>query len=262
MKTKNITKIYLPWLGEFGSEVLKYASIVYADKGEKIVIHEEGKEAIYPEATKRVVIPKIPEDQRHCARSPLQVDVWKEIKHEYGTGFEYVEPTTTPHSLPMEFFHPQPKERYDIKTDIVIFPRWRHTVKVMNWPHWEKLVDILTHSGYSVFAAGAGDMSFDLNCPCAWDYDRELDASICAIENSQLRIGLMTALQLISLMCERSPWVILSPDRMKAPVRKAPPNFKYLQRADHKGVGWKTFPYWDEPYKILMEVNKCLNIQS
>jgi len=262
MKIENITKIYLPWLGEFGSEVLKYASIINADKDDKIVFHEEGKEAIYPNATKRIVIRKIPEDQRHCARSPLQDDIWEDIRNTYGAKFEYVIPTTTPTQPKMEFFHPQPLERYNIKADVVIFPRWRHTVTQMNWPYWKILVDILTHNGYSVFAAGAKDMSFDLNCPCAWDYDRELDASICAIENSKIRIGLMTALQVISLMCERSPWVILTPNGMQSPILSKTPSYRYLRQADHKKVGWKTFTHWGDPYEILMEVKRCLNTQS
>lgn len=261
-KTASTTRIYLPWLGEFGSELLKYASIAYADKGEKIVFHEEGKEAIYPNANGRVIIPKIAERHRHCAGSPLQTDIWDKIKERFGYDYEYITPSTTPGRVPMEFFHPEPFRRYDIQADVVLFPRWRHTARHMNWPHWEYLIHALQSNGHSVFAAGTKDMSFDMYCPCAWDYDRELDATICAIEYSKIQIGLMTALQVLALMCEKSPWVILTADGMKSTRRGASPNFQYLRQADHAKVGFRVLPYWGDPQEIVKEINGCLDTQS
>ena len=252
-------KIYLPWLGEFGTEVLRYVPLVHADQGPKLVFCEEGKEALYPEGENLRVIPKIKETERKCAGSTNQNVIWDQIKTEYGEEYVYVHPASTIRYSTKGYFHPKPLNPYDISTDIVIFPRWRHNTKRMNWPYWEKLVDILTHSGYSVFAAGTKDMSFELNCPCAWDYDRELDASICAIENSKIRIGLITALDLICMLCGKPPWVLLTEEGMKSIIGRDVANLSYLWQTDIHDVGWKILPYWNEPYKILNEVNHVFN---
>lgn len=254
MKTASTMKIYLPWLGEFGTEVLRYVPKVHADESEKIVFCEEGKEALYPERN-LITIPKIEERQRKCGGSLNQFEIWDGIKAEYGKDYEYIQPASTIGYPGTGYFHPKPLKQYDIKADIVVFPRWRHNTHRMNWQRWGEFInDYLKVEGFSVFAAGTKDMSFPVDCPASWDYDRELDASICAIENSKVRVGLITALDLICMLCGKSPWVLLTEKGMKCNVGRDGANLLYLWQTDIHKVGWKIWPFLNEPYRILEEI--------
>lgn len=251
-------KIYLPWLGEFGSEILRYVPLVYNDGGEKIVCHEAGKDCLYPKVTERHVVPKVQERLRVCAGSLNQYEIWDEIKTTYGSTHNYIEPTPQI-GLGTQWFVPEVGS-YDFTADIVLFPRWRHKGVKKNWDGWPNLIEMLVSEGHSVFCAGAEDMSYQVNCGCAWDYDNELEASIWAIKHSQIRIGINSALTVLSLMCGTKPWLLLT-ERGRQCFRGGPnnyPNWRYYEAIDHLKVGWKLLPYMDEPKKIIREVNEFL----
>lgn len=249
-------KIYLPWLGEFGSEILKYVPIVYKDKEEKIVCCEAGKGCLYPTATQRYEIPKVEEAVRACAGSLNQYELWDDVKTQYGSDYEYIEPTMQV-EVGSDWFVPITKF-YDFKADIVVFPRWRHTGKRKNWEGWPDLVDSLNAEGYSLFSAGASDMGYKIDCRQAGDYDNELEASIWAIKHSRIRIGINSALTVLSLMCGMKPWLILTEQGKQCFPGNSNDyvNWRYYEAIDHLKVGWKVVPYMTEPRKIVREINE------
>jgi hypothetical protein len=111
-----------------------------------------------------------------------------------------------------------------------------------------------------VFACGHPDSSYKINCPCAGDYDNPLEASIHAIKNSTLRIGCNTALNILSLYCGKQPWIIITEKGMSCNIGKDGVNYNYYWFADHKKVGWKVFPFYNEPERMLPFI--CENIES
>ncbi|MCK5217864.1 MAG: hypothetical protein KAJ93_08745, partial [Methanosarcinales archaeon] len=151
-------------------------------------------------------------------------------------------------------FIPETKD-YGFTTDVVIFPRNKKNNGAMNWNGWETLVRELQSSGVRVFTAGRPDYSFHFdNCESAWDYDNYLEATIHAIKNSRIRIGLITGLSVLSLMCGKDVWVLTAPNGNKSLAANIGPNIGYLQWADHKKVGWRIVPHLDNINHILYEV--------
>ena len=113
-------------------------------------------------------------------------------------------------------------------------------------------------NGYSVFACGHPDSSFKLNCPCAWDYNNPLEASIWAIKHSKIRIGLMTALTVLSLYCEKRPWILTTERGMKCNIGKDAPSYNYFWFADWKKVGWRTYPFLNNYIKMIPFIEEQL----
>jgi len=252
-------KLYLPWVAEFGSELLKHVPMIYADKEEKIVCYEEGKDCLYPNAEHRHTIPRINESIRNTAVSLNQDEIWSAIKEQYGPGYQYITPSTAYNIRTAQFFVPETRD-YDFETDVVVFPRWRHTCVRKNWDKWPGLIEMIQAEGHRVFSGGAGDMSFKAKCPAAKDYDNELEASIWAIKHSKLRIGINSALPILSLMCGMKPW-ILTNEQTAHCIQNRPGDFinwTYYYAADHLTVRWKILPYLEEPKKIIREVNEWM----
>lgn len=249
-------RVYLPWLGEFGSELLKWVPRINADKTEKVVCFERGKECLYPTGQPHIV-ERVSESDRKCSGALIQQTVFDEIRGVYGDA-EYIMPTTigSP-GFPEGIFEPDVPE-FGFKCDIVVFPRWRHNTKRLNWELWPEFVRWLQAHGYDVFAAGHPDSSFEVECRAAWDYMNPLEASVYAIKNSRLRIGMMTALAVLSLYCGKSPWIMTTENGMKCNTGKDFPNFAYFWFADWKNVGWRTYPFLNNFPKMLPFIEEAL----
>jgi hypothetical protein len=247
-------KFWLPWLGEFGTELLFWTPVVNADNNsESIKCIERGKHPVY-RGSNFVEINPIPENVRGSNGSKIQQDIFTRLKRRFGTGFEYVEPKRNTR-FPRIWYEPKiPSKRYNEKYDIVIFPRWRHIAARKNYPHWPQIVDRLTAEGFIVFAAGIADCSYRLNIPAAWDFREPLEATIYAIKNSIERIGLITALHVLSLLCGVVSTVMVKTDGQAAMYGTEGPNYQYLKWVDHKGVGWKTIKGMEAPETIVRQV--------
>ena len=258
-------RVYLPWLGEFGSELLKWVTRINADKQRKIVCFEKGKEVLYVRGNVEdfYVVDRIAEAERKCSGALWQENIWAEIIAYYGTDNEYIKPSTTWWStnyLQNKPFVPTVSDDYKIECDIAVFPRWRHNTARKNWEQWPDFVDMLKAEGFNVFACGHPDSSYKVDCEFAWDYHNSLAASIGAIKNSNVRIGCNTALNILSLYCGMPVWVIISEKGMSCNVGKDGVNYAYYWFADHKDVGWKVFPFYNEPERIIPFI--CENIES
>ena len=252
-------KVYLPWLGEFGNELLRWVPAIYNDPGDKIVCYEAGKECLYPRGTEFYVIPRIEVTQRVCSGSLNQVELWAEIRARLGPDHEYIEPHST---WPMaaitdEFFVPETRD-FGFECDVAIFPRFKKQGPFKNWDYWQYVVDELTTRGVSVFACGHKDSSSPVSCPTAWDYEDSLEASVWGIIHSKVRIGPSTALTILSHYCNKSVWVLCLGEGPPAAVERTLPNFRYAKYADKNQVGIRIVPYMSEPEKVVEEI--CTSI--
>jgi len=252
-------KVYLPWLGEFGNELLRWVPAVRNCQEPRIACYEEGKDCLYPCADGRHIVPRVNEQDRVCSGALTQKSVWDEVKKTLGPDHEYITPSTLMPLYPeYQHFEPLTKD-FGFSCDIAVFPRWRHNTKRLNWENWPKFVSLLQATGYRVFACGHPDSSFNVDCPAAWDYDNPLEASIWAIKHSKIRIGMITALTVMSLYCGKEPWVLVNQRGMKCNTGRDAPNFAYLWFADWQGVGWRVYPYLNQYIEMMPIIEKRLS---
>jgi len=231
--------VCLPITYEFGGELLKNVYQVNGIDEYKTVCLQKGSECLYPSANRFHYIKKDTTDD--------------EIIASFGDKFECIRAK----QYSRRPFIPKTK-KYDFNTDIVVFPRFKAKIRSVNWKGWRDLVDRLQNKGIRVFAAGHPEYSHQLQCESAWDYDNYLEASIWAIRHSIIRIGLITALSLLSLMCGKDALVLTSPKGGKGLITKVEPNYNYLHCMDHKKVGWRIVPHLDDISEIIRSVEKGL----
>ena len=231
--------VCLPVTYEFGGELLKNVYHVNGIDGYKIVCHEKGKECLYPSADERFYVEKGTSDD--------------DIKNKLGEGYDFIH--VGGHCRKAKPFIPEVKD-YGFNADVVFFPRKKANNAQMNWGKWDLFVNKLQSRGVKLFAAGHPDYSFHLNCESAWDYDNYLESTIYAIKNSSIRIGFITSLTVLSLMCGKDVWILTTPKGDKAPIANVGPNIGYLRWADHKNAGWRLVPHLDDINHIIFEIRR------
>lgn len=241
-------KVYLPFTGEFGGELLKIAPAIHGDPYPKIVCCEAGKECLYPSASKIHTIDCIQESFKATVGSKNDEEIYENIKKLLGPDHQYIEPlpiTTCP-----KMFTPKSSYDYGFHFDVVIFPRYKTYHPEFNWDGWNDLEFALTEANLSVFAAGHRDSTKGILCDSIFDYQEgnDLDITIYAINHSKVRIGPLTALHVLSQMCGQPSTVMMTSNgRMLQNIQKKA-NLSYLDFADHKKVGYnvlKTFKIYD-----------------
>jgi hypothetical protein len=244
-------KVYLPHTSEFGFELLHVVPRIHGDSSPKIVVHEKDKDCLYPSATKRLTI-----GARNSATKGVGVpreteEIWEWIKTYYGPKHTYIKPRAI--RTKRKWFVPHAPD-LDFECDVVVFPRKKKYMAAKNWPHWEELVLGLKEEGLRVFAGGCGDSSYHVSCPAAWDYENHLEATIHAISNSSLTVGVITALHILSVMCGTETWVLTTKDGKCHPRANTGPNWSYIKAADHLGVGSKLIPLIEDMGGIINAV--------
>jgi hypothetical protein len=177
-----------------------------------------------------------------------QEEIFNRIRNQIGPG-EYIMPKRLYQKR--KWFVPGTIKDYGFDVDVVIFPRRRHVAARKNYKMWPEIVEMLKAEGLSIFAAGHRDSSFHVDCVSAWDYENDLDATIWALKNSQIRIGRITALTVLSLLCGMKPTVMTTSWGTLAEGGRDKPNWSYLKTCDHMGVGYNVIEGSEEPFKIL-----------
>ena len=234
--------ICLPVTNEFGGELLKNVYHVNGIDGHKVVCHEKGKECLYPGA-----------DERFYVEKDATIE---DIMVKYGRDLTIIPIDAVSYCEKIKPFIPEVKN-YGFTTDVVVFPRNKANNGAMNWGGWKELIDKLQSNGIRVFAAGHPDYSSHFNkCESAWDYDNYLEATIHAIKNSRIRIGLITGLSVLSLMCGKDVWVLTAPSGNKSLLANIGPNVGYLHWADHTKAGWRLVPHLDNINHISYEIKR------
>lgn len=224
--------LILPFRGEFGMKLMRHVPQVNAIPGEKIVCCEPGEEALYPSASQFEICAKNDDDKRRESydKDKSFVDNYtKQLRKKYGKEVKFIK---TDQKMPCKYFIPKPYVEFGIKTDIVVCPRKREYGAEKNWKHWPAFVKRLPE--YQVFAAGAPDSSYDVDCPKAWDYPRCLDATLEAINSCKLVVATDNGIAHLAVQCGKPLLMITHKEGLVAPGP--------VRRGDGKIVRKQYFP--------------------
>lgn len=199
-----MTKIFLPFRGEFGHLLMWHAPFVNSHEGDKVVCCEWGQEALF-ESSSYYFVGSRPEDREKTERThendtPLFNRIRGSLRRRFPNA-EFVDPLGPNQPGPKKYIRYQPKKRFGINCDIVVCPRRRVVAAGRNWSGWPEVVARLVDLGYSVFAAGSAEASFDVPCLRAWEFRRSLDATIESILNSKLVVCTDSGLAHLSVQC-------------------------------------------------------------
>ena len=244
-------RVYLPWQGEFGFELLHVIPRINGDEGEKIIVHERNKSCLYPNTTKRLIVTPRDSSLKGVGIAKETIEIWNTVKEYLGPEHKYIEPRAIRGKC--EWFIPHVPD-LDFQVDVVVFPRKKKYMAAKNWSGWHELVERLKAEGLKVFGGGCGQSSYHVDCHSAWDYHNHLEATIHAILNSKIRLGIITALHVLSVMCGRDTWILTNKKGMSHIRSNTPPNLSYIKSADHRGVGLKTVPLLEDIGGIVNEV--------
>jgi hypothetical protein len=250
-------KIILPYRGEFGHKIMSHVPKVNFIDPPKIICCEDGEEALYPGAKHHILVErKNDKDRRQYPVYDLEFveEIKKQMLPIYPDA-TYIHPIDLSSHGPVKRKHfiPEPLEKRGITCDIVICPRKRSYGKRKNWPLWNKLVKELNKK-YQVFAAGAPDSSFELDCEKAWDYERFLDASIEAMLSAKTVIATDNGLAFLALLCGKSLNLIVYKDGLTAPGYPKIRTERY-NMTNHKFVDINIIYHcWNKVDRVLKEL--------
>lgn len=194
--------VVLPFRGEFGMLVWWHAPAVHAIGGPKVVYCEHGNEALYPSASEWRTVDHNHDDRRrnHYHRDAEFVGAVEMVAKARYPGATMLRPDQ---KWPRARFTPQPHVPQSIKCDVVVCPRKRNYGAGKNWDEWPALTSRLASEGLRVFAGGAADSSYDVSCETAWDYERNLDATIAAMHSAKVVVATDAGLAHLAVLCGR-----------------------------------------------------------
>lgn len=197
-----MTRVVAPFRGEFGIKLYWHVPAVHAARPD-VVYCEEGDEALYPSAEIHVPVSRNDDGRRRNQyRRDADFVAWaaEDAMERFGPDVEVLYPDTR---WPRERFVPEPVVRYGIDCDIVVAPRRRVYGSTRNWDAWPGIVDRLIAEGLEVFAVGAEESCYPVNCPAAWDYPRWGDAAIEAMHSAALVVSTDSGNAHLAVLCGR-----------------------------------------------------------
>lgn len=246
-----MANLWLPYRGEFGHKIMWHAPSVYADKSDKIMCCEIGEEALYPGAKEYIYVDRA-DDKKRRERVYGGEKEWLDdfVKSNKFDGHNLIYPSR---NRPKEYFVPKNKTERGIKCDVVVCPRKRAYGNMKNWKLWPNFVKKLIGLGYSVFAAGAPDSSYDVNCQKAWDHKRFLDASIEAMLSSKVCIATDNGLAHLAVMCGRD--LLMITDGGKTSPSYPGVCIDRFNRENHMNCSIKLIDCWNNFDNLIGEIN-------
>lgn len=215
----------LPFRGEFGIKLLRHVCRVAALRHpRKVVVCEEGEEALYPSAKEHLICTRNADERRRDLPE-------RDGSYVRTLTAEIVAPRLLPADTivwlgadgPRSYFHPTPfvAVRAEVVPDVVICPRRRTYGSSKNWPHWQTLVEELKRGGVErVVAAGAADSSvreLDSVIPCSWSHPRPLDCTIHWLRQAKLVVATDAGLAHLAVWCGRPLLLVSHLDGRVAP---------------------------------------------
>lgn len=230
--------------GEFGLKVRYHVPWVYAQgRGHTIEI-EEGEEALYPLARRWNILPRAHDNDRRGGPGKRS---------------------------PVRWFVPAPHVVQNIGTyDVVVCPRRRLYGDAKNWDAWLQVTHSLQEMSVPVFAAGAPDSSYNVQCPRAWDYTRFLDASIEAMLSARLVVATDAGLAHLAVLCGR-PVLLVTFRGLVAPgpVRDTSGHVfrrqywpvrwrEYYEAANHQNAPLEMIDGWEHPERVVRRVAQII----
>lgn len=262
MAGRAVRNVVLPARGEFGLRIRYHVPAVHALPRPKAVYHEEGEEALYPSADETVVVPRIDDDRRAGTHPRSDVEFRAECSRDALERFPGAMVLETSPEMPQSWFTPSPVVMYGIDPDVVVCPRRREYGSAKNWDAWPHLIRMLNSGGLRVYAAGAPDSSYEVDCPAAWHRARFLDASIEAMINGRLVVATDAGLAHLAMLCGAdlllvtyrglvAPGPVIDSSGEVAhetywPVRLD----EYYRQANHAGARIEVIDGWEDPGRV------------
>lgn len=190
-----------PFRGELGILIRFHAAAVRAMPRPLTVAHEPGLEALYPDARRILVRARADAERR-----------WTYGHDEsFLRGFESaleaedVRKPDKDNRMKIRPFRPEPTvdQVGPAHFDAVVCPRRRDYGPEKNWEAWPELSAKMADAGLRIFAAGRAETSYAIPSAAAraWDFPRELDATIEAMTQADLVVATASGLSLLALLC-------------------------------------------------------------
>lgn len=215
-----MTKVYLPFIGEFGWYLLTFVLRINGDPAEnKIVCCKRGHECLFPTASGFYYDWQDIDDSRKAGiyeDFSHEIALKERIKAHLGIDdIEWSSPSTNGWHDKLSYaehtFIPKCNFPLDLKADIVITPRHRQMDIRRNWTqeNWQYIVDRLNERNISVAVCGTRDTTFHLNNVKYASYNHvDVASDVELMTNAKLVITQESGLQYLSFMCQRPTFCI------------------------------------------------------
>ena len=211
-----MTKIYLPFIGEFGWYIFTFVKRIHGDPAtNKIVCCKRGHECLFPTATDFFYDWQDIQDSQKAG-------IYEDFSHEtelkqriqshfnLPSDVEWSSPSSNgwhdKHDYANNIFIPKSLMPHDLKADVVITPRHRGMDEHRNWTaeNWQYVVNELNKRNISVATCGAKDSSYILEGVKhnAYDYI-DVDSDVELMNNAKLVITQESGMQYLSFLCQR-----------------------------------------------------------
>jgi hypothetical protein len=187
--------LFLPFVGEFGHEILTHIRIVHFHRAAaKVVCCRPGSEILYPSASAHVTDWKDPiPDERRAGTIREGEIFWPEIVNRFPSlhqvpagGLTYQQEM---YAIEPDARIPFRPKRRGLRVDVVFGVRRRAFAPEKNWQHWQKVADAIARAGYSFAVIGARETSDDLRGQRCHSGDLDTDAAIELLQNCRLYVG-------------------------------------------------------------------------
>lgn len=263
-------KVILPLRAEFGMVVWWHVPAVHAIEGDKVVYCEPGREALYPSASKHIIVEEQEDPKRrnrYNRDKPFVSATGREARRRFPDA-EIVYPDV---DWPKKRFVPRPWVIQDVQCDVVVCPRRRVYGSEKNWPEWFDLTERLVADGLAVFAGGAADSSYQVRCPRAWDFSRPLDATLEAMHSAKFVVATDAGLSHLAVLTGRPLLLLTHANGRVAPGpvidetgrhmedRYWPVKMGRLHEANHTGSSITVLAHaWHNPDLVYREIVRTL----
>ena len=254
------TKVYLPFLGEFGWYIICFVKRIHGDTAtRKIVCCKRGHECLFPTATDFYYEWEDIADGMKAGIHPdfSHEEVLKEriTKHFNLLDVEWSSPSANGWHDKLDYYNhnfiPKPLLPYDLQADVIITPRNRTIDSYRNWTkdNWQFVVDQLYVRNISVAVCGAKDSTFELSNVKYKSYNyTDVDSDVELMTNAKLIITQESGLQYLAFLCQKPVMCIDHYHGADADLFR------------EKHIPFKEIPYvWNEPKLLVQEIEFFLN---
>jgi hypothetical protein len=254
---RNQTALFLPFIGEFGHEVMTHLRIVHFNKAEyKIVCCRPGNEALYPSADEFVTDWQDPVNdlERVGTMERYRAD-WYDLEARYphaevvpagNLDQEQAAAAINP-AQPIPF---RPRRR-GLQADVLIGTRHRGFCPEKNWQHYPQLAEALRRHGYTYAVIGRKPGSHDLEGQTLHTGDMDTDAAIELLQSPALYIGTDSGTTHLAATCRTEMIVFGLHTRQHR---------NYIPRMQQVNDRITYLPnVWDKPEEVIETVLARLN---
>jgi hypothetical protein len=222
---KNKKIFFLPFQGEFGWYISQFVRRVYCEKAlHKVLATEKGHECLFPNVDEFFYDYKNSDDIKDAEKRSLSKsnkfiqnvnNIKEDILKKYPRfkDYTFLDPFIYLNSDILSCNVPiKPVNKYNIKTDIVITPRFRLRSRRRNYKGWSLTIEGLKKKGYSIGSLGKKELSLDYKGLVdiqSWDYG-EVDACVELIQNSKLVISTCCGLYQLAILLQKPILLIMN----------------------------------------------------